>query len=161
MVERILLAVDDSPASLAAAKLAVGLAVGLHARLHVVHVAVDHELAAALSRASLRPHIHSRVSRGRESLLARVSGLATSAGVPVTSELLEGDVVPVVLEEARRCGAGLLVIGRCAHRQQGDPYVGSEARALLELCDLPVVVVPPPQPWDREGSGRPSEQLQG
>ncbi|GAA2168861.1 universal stress protein [Pedococcus bigeumensis] len=144
MITQVLVAVDDSPASLAAAKLAVYLSAGLGARLRVVHVAVDHELAEALAAATPRSHVHGRVARGREALLTRMSALATTAGVEVAALLLEGDVVPAVLHEARVCGADLVVIGRSARGARGDPYVGSQARALIELSDVPVVVVPAP-----------------
>jgi nucleotide-binding universal stress UspA family protein len=145
MITHILVAVDDSPASLAAAKLAVYLAGGLGARLRVVHVAVDHELAQAVAEATQRSHVRTRVAHGREALLTRLSGLAASAGVAVTSALLEGEVVPAVLADARVSGADLVVIGRSARGFRGDPYVGSQARALLELSEVPVVVVPAPE----------------
>jgi nucleotide-binding universal stress UspA family protein len=144
VITQILVAVDDSPASRAAAKLAVYLAAGLGARLRVVHVAVDHELAEALAAATPRSQVPGRVARGREALLTRMSGLATAAGVEVAALLLDGDVVPAVLRDARACGADLVVIGRSARSRHGDPYVGSQARALLELSDVPVVVVPAP-----------------
>jgi nucleotide-binding universal stress UspA family protein len=144
VIAYILLAVDDSPASLAAAKLAAYLAADLGARLRVVHVAEDHELSEALAQASRRPHVHTRVAQGRQALLTRMSGLVASAGVQVASALLDGEVVPALLDDARGCDADLLVIGRSARGSGRDPYVGSQARALLELSDVPVVVVPPP-----------------
>jgi nucleotide-binding universal stress UspA family protein len=143
MIARILLAVDDSPASLAAVRLTSALAAALHARLRVVHVAVDHELGAALRRASANPHPTARVLEGQQALLTRLSTLAGEFGVEVEVGQLTGDVAPALLLDARRWGADLIVIGRSA-RSTGDPYVGSHARQVLEFAELPVVVVPPP-----------------
>ncbi len=48
MIERILLAVDDSPDAWAAARLGVPLAAGLGAELRVMHVVADHQIDALL-----------------------------------------------------------------------------------------------------------------
>jgi len=66
VIERVLLAVDDSPDSLAAARLAVELAGKLVARLRVVSVSADHVLEAAIEAATGRPEVdvaHQRPER--------------------------------------------------------------------------------------------------
>jgi nucleotide-binding universal stress UspA family protein len=143
MIERILLAVDDSQASLAAARLAAGLAAALGARLRVVHVAVDHELGEALRRASERPHAGARAVQGQHALLTRVCALAADAGVEAAGEVLTGPAATALLADARTSEADLLVIGRST-RASTDPYVGSHARHVLEFAEVPVLVVPPP-----------------
>ena len=55
MITRILLAVDDSPGALAAARIAVDLAAHLGARLRVVNVVQDGRLAETLEAASGSP----------------------------------------------------------------------------------------------------------
>ena len=55
-----------------------------------------------------------------------------------------------VLEEARRWHADLVVVGKSARSASGDPYVGAVTRHVLEFCEQPVLVVPPP-PGGRRG----------
>ncbi len=50
-IQRVLVAVDDSPAALRAAHTAANLAAGWHARLHLVTVTADHTLSALLDAA--------------------------------------------------------------------------------------------------------------
>ena len=47
MISRILLAVDNTPDSVAAARVAVELAAALRATLRIVHVSTNHNLDAA------------------------------------------------------------------------------------------------------------------
>jgi nucleotide-binding universal stress UspA family protein len=144
VIERILVAVDDSPASLAAVRLAASLADRLAAQVRVVHVAVDHELGEAVAQVSDQPHAHTRVLDARHALLARVSSLLTSAGVESEAVLLSGEVAPALLADAQRWGADLLVVGKSARTAVGDPFLGSQTRSLLEFAERPVLVVPPP-----------------
>ena len=146
MMDRILVAVDDSPASFAAARVAAALAAALGARLRVVHVAVDHELGEAVARVSDQPHVHTRILEGRQALLSRVSSLTTSAGVVPEAALLTGSIAPAVLGDAHAWGADLVVVGKSARAVVGDPYIGSQTRQLLEFAERPVLVVPPPGP---------------
>ncbi len=149
MISRILLAADDSPDTLAAARVAIDLAGTRHTRLRVVHVATDHVLDRALESASRRPSVETRRAESAATILARIASMATQAGVEVETSLLSGEVVPAVLDFAREWGADLIIVGKSARSASGEPYVGTHARHLLEFSEQPVLVVPP------ERSGRP------
>lgn len=140
MIERILLAVDDSPDSLAATRLAVTLARDLHAELRAVHAVADHQLDAALESATGHP-VGARRGHAVASLFARVSSLAEAEGVAVETQLLGGGVGAAILDAARDWGADLVVIGKSARLAAGEPYVGSLTRHVLEFADEPVLVV--------------------
>ena len=140
MIDRILLAVDDSPDSLAATRLAVGLARELHARLRAVHAVADHEVDVALESATGRP-VGATRGRAVASLFARVSSLAEAEGVAVDTVLLGGGIGAAILDAARDWGADLVVIGKSARLATGEPYVGALARHVLEFADEPVLVV--------------------
>jgi nucleotide-binding universal stress UspA family protein len=142
VIERILLAVDDSPDALAAARLGVELAGGLRAALRVVHVAVDHELDALLQTGTAQPGLASRREDSAASVLARVSDLAATHRIPVTTALLNGEVADAVLDEARTWEADLVIVGRSFRSVSGEPYVGAHTRHILEFADRPVLVVP-------------------
>lgn len=152
MTRRMLLAVDDSPDSLAAARLAVTLARDLGARLRVVHVLVDHELSVALTEATGLRH---EVAAGLvpSHVLNRVAALAGEVGVAVETAMLDGPVGEAVLADARAWAADLVVLGRSRSTTSGEPYVGAQTRHVLEFAERPVLVVPaPPRRSSTQGS---------
>lgn len=148
---RILVAVDDSPAALAGVRLAVDLARCTGAQVRFVHVLVDGELLRALSEVHHDGTLIERRARGVALLLRHVESEASLAGVPSVGISLEGEPGQVLLAEARDWQADLLVVGRADVARPGTAYVGEVARQLLELSDLPVLVVP--QPASVSGSG--------
>jgi nucleotide-binding universal stress UspA family protein len=148
MIQRILVAADDSPDSLAATRLAVQLARELRARLRAVHVSADHGVEATIEAATGAP-VGGRRSEAGVALLARVAALAVAGGVTVETELLTGRVEKGLLEAARDWGADLVVIGKSGRSVVGDPYVGSLTRHVLEFAEQPVLVAPTPAKPDR------------
>lgn len=141
MIRRILLAVDDSAASLAAARAAVEIAAATGATVHVLHVIANNELAAALRAAACTGVPQSAAAA---SLLAHMAGLATAAGVPVQTEHVAGEPARCVLDHARSWPADLVVLGRANRRGPGQPYVGHHTQHILEFAEWPVLTVPPP-----------------
>lgn len=154
MIERILLAVDDSPDSLAAARTAIGLAAALGAPLLVVHVRRNHTFDAALAAAAARPETTARRERSEEAILARIASLAREAEVHVQTRMLDGHVGAQVLDVARSWAADVVVLGRSARARGHEPYVGPHTRHILEFAEQAVLVVPgPPEPprWRAPG----------
>lgn len=139
MISQILVAVDDSPGGLAAAKLAVDLACGLGARLTVLAVHADGQIEQTLAARHSAGCPASAVP-----VLGHVAGLAGRAGVTVVQTQLEGEVAGCVLDQAKASAADLIVIGRSRQSGYGQPYIGSQTRMVLEFSTAPVVAVPPP-----------------
>jgi nucleotide-binding universal stress UspA family protein len=147
MITRILLAVDDSPGALAAARTAVELAAPLGARIRAVHVLRDHVLSDALEAATGHPDLEERRDVAASSVLDHVALLARQAGVDVEQDQLEGEPASCILAQARAWPADLIVIGKSdQERRAGEPYVGSETANVLEFAEQPVLVVAPPRP---------------
>ena len=144
-ISTILVAVDDSPASLAAAELAAGLASALGATMHAV--AVTPLPARAPGHRSPVPQ-----STGN-GLLRYVGRIGERAHLTVVPAALSGQPALQVLAHAREVGADLIVVGRSARHRVGEPYVGSQTRHVLEFADCAVLVVPPPVPPPGSGSG--------
>lgn len=140
MIKRILLAIDDSPDSLAATRLAVSLARELHAQLRAVHAVADHEVDVALESATGRP-IGATRGHAVAALFARVSSLAEAEGVAADTMVLNGGIGTAIIDAARDWGADLVVIGKSARLATGEPYVGALTRHVLEFADEPVLVV--------------------
>ena len=143
MIQRVLLAVDDSPDSLAAARIAIELAGRLQAVLCVVHVSADHVLDTALAAATGRPAARAGREGSAAAILRRVASMATASGVDVETELVTGDIAGAVLDVARTWAADLMIVGKSARSVSGEPYVGVQTRHILEFADRPVLVVPP------------------
>ncbi len=143
MIHRVLLAVDDSADSLAAARLAVELAARRGHLLRVVHVSADGALDEALRTAGASPGVGTRRGLSEAAVLARVRRLALEAGVEVETALLHGEVGRVLLDEVRRWSADLVVVGKSTRATYGEPYIGTVTRHVLEFSERPVLVVPP------------------
>jgi nucleotide-binding universal stress UspA family protein len=142
MIHRVLIAVDDSADSLAAARLAIEEAGRGGRLLRAVHVSADGALDEALRTAGAGPGVGARRGRSEAAVLSRVQRLAAAAGVELETELLHGEVGRVLLEEARRWRADLVVVGKSTRSTYGEPYVGTVTRHVLEFSEQPVLVVP-------------------
>jgi nucleotide-binding universal stress UspA family protein len=165
-MRRILLAVDDSPASLATARAAVQLASECSADVLAVHVLgwpavpgkeagrghgaprTEAEPPAAAGRAggAAGPGSGAAVEPDSIAVLRFAADLARRAAVPIEIMAPEGDPAREILDLAAAWPADLIVLGRSAGRRVGQPYIGSKVRHVLEFSDAPVLVVPPPSP---------------
>ncbi|MGH8866432.1 MAG: universal stress protein [Actinomycetes bacterium] len=143
-LDRILVAVDNSPAALAAVRTAARLAAVHAARVRVVHVLGDDELVQALVTMGRDGTLRERRSREAAALLGHMASIARRAGVQVDTVDLDGEAAPRILEQARDWQADLLVMGRSDRRGPGQPYVGTVTRHVLEFAERPVLVVPQP-----------------
>ena len=126
MIERILVAVDDSAPALAAATFAIELAGEVDAELNVVTV----------TEAGHDPDI----------ILRHVAAIAAEAGIGATlTALSDGKhAFESVLAAAHAWHADIVVMGRSDKRPIGRPYVGSQTEHVLEFTEVPVIVVPEP-----------------
>ncbi len=143
VMRKILLAVDDSPAALEAARAAVDLADGWGATVRAVYVVENHVLAEAIGSASSVAQATERLQRSGHAVLAHVARLGEETGVVVESIELQGEPYQRILEHAGKWGADLVVMGRSDRRGAGSAYVGSETEQVLEFTEQPVLVVPP------------------
>jgi len=147
--DQILVALDGSPAALAAAGVAIQIAQGQDWSVHGLYV-VDETLALdtyadyrrelesdqePTSRAELFNWFESQGGAALEMLAERCQ----AAGVPVTTELLAGGVPDMVARESER--VQLLSIGRRGHGHEGDSHhLGRSFRTIAHHVRLPLVV---------------------
>lgn len=149
-MKRILLAVDDSPAGLAAARTAMALANGTSGQVRAVQVLTDGEVTRELEERSGTAGPHERRERGATAVLKYVADLAERSGVDIETACLWGKPAKVILHEAATWPADVIVIGRAGQRHVGQPYVGSDVRHVLEFATVPVLVVPHPERTGRD-----------
>ncbi len=142
-MRRILLAVDDSPAGLAAARVAVDAAVAWTGELRAVHVLVDGDVQRALASRGGAAAVRGRRDLGAQAVLQHVTDLAVRAGITVETLALEGQPARRILEQADGWPADLIVLGGAGRGRIGEPYVGAQVQHVLEFAQVPVLVVPP------------------
>jgi nucleotide-binding universal stress UspA family protein len=145
----IIVAVDGSPAALAAAGIAIQIARSQALSVHGLYVvdetlALDtyanyrHELVSnrePASRAQLLTWFESQGNAALQLLEARCQ----AAGVPVTAELMAGGVPEMILRRSEQ--AQLLAIGRRGHGHEADPHhLGGSFRTIARHTNLPLVV---------------------
>ena len=141
-MHRVLVAVADSPASLAAVREAVALAARLPAELRALHVVSDGVLADLLGALDGTPGLPARRDAASSSLLRHVAEIAARAGVPAATVQEEGDVARSILRHAHEWPADIVVIGRTSRRGPGEPFLSGATQRVLEFTDRPVLVVP-------------------
>lgn len=144
-IRKILVPIDGSEASQAAHRLALDLAGAYRAALILLYV-VDSSVLEELSRLSgqERPRlIHDMEESGR-SLLTSLSREAERQAVKATVDMHHGMPDEVIMQEAARHGADMIVMGKIGRKGHRRSLVGSVTERVLEASDLPVLVVSPP-----------------
>ena len=145
MYQRILVPSDGSPTSQRALEEALGLArqVGQGAQLellHVVEIILFPDSEIYFNNAELQKIMRS----SGEKILAQAEKMVRRAGIAVQKRLLEADgerIATVIVEEARRWPADLIVIG--THGRSGFSRIlfGSVAEGVVHTADVPVLLV--------------------
>jgi nucleotide-binding universal stress UspA family protein len=119
----IVVAVDDSEASAAAATFALTIARALGTPVHLVHVALGSDAVPAA--------------------LHTVARDAAAAGVVCSTEIRHGAVVDTLITAAGERGASMLATGTHGRGGLGRLLLGSVAEGLIRGAVLPVLVVRP------------------
>jgi len=140
--ERILVPTDGSSAARAAESIAIGLALAFHGRVRFVVVIDTARIVSELTMGTDRDVTAelTRLKPVAQQVLDDVTRLAAEAGVPAEADLLDGDVVDRVLEDAAAWHADAIVIGTHARSHSFFPTLGSKTHELLRRSTLPVLV---------------------
>ena len=145
MYQRILVPIDGSPSSQRALEEALGL--GQQAGqgtqlelLHVVEIILFPDSEIYFNYAELQKIMRS----SGEKILAEAEKMVRQAGVAVQKRLLQADgerIANVIVEEARRWPADLIVIG--THGRSGFSRIlfGSVAEGVVHTADVPVLLI--------------------
>jgi len=154
---RIVVATDGSRSASPAVRFAARLASTIpKARLVILTVStLSADLALTppgfVRALDLRPALDRADRRAAEKILrdaARQARLGRRATVRYYKPARRLFAADAILEEARREGADLIVLGRTGRSSFGDIVLGSVARRVLALAGRPVALVPrrPPKP---------------
>ncbi len=148
-MKRLLVAVDFSPVTDHALRVAADLSAGLGATLVVLHVAdpdpefMGYEagptsVAEGVARTRVREanELHDRV----ETLRAR--------GIDAEALSRQGPIAETILESGADLDADLIIVGSHGHRGAYHALIGSVTRTVVNRSRIPVVVVREPAKAD-------------
>jgi nucleotide-binding universal stress UspA family protein len=140
-LNRILLATNFRPSSIAATSLARELAAGTKAELHAVYVIGDYfEQISVMFPEGAR----AALSRMRAEVSDRMKSFAGEGGGRVATHIAEGRPYAEIVRLAEKTDADLIVIGTSVHASLfgGAPALGSEIERVVRNAPCPVLCVP-------------------
>lgn len=138
----VIVGIDFSPSAERVLRAAADLARGLGARLHVVHAAAPEPTFVGYDRPGGPRDRDDRAAELTEEHRQLHDLVETIDGVDVVPLLVMGTTVDVLLDEARKHDATMVVVGSHGHGALRKLLVGSTADAVLRHADRPVLVVP-------------------
>ncbi len=140
-LNRILLATNFHPSSLAATHLARELAAASHAEMHAAYVIGDYfeQISMMFPEAE-----HSAVSRMRAQVEERMQSLAFESDGHILTHIAEGRPYAEIVRLAAETESDLIVIGTSVHASLfgGAPLLGSEIERVVRNAPCPVLCVP-------------------
>lgn len=145
MYTHILVPVDGSPTSDRGLKEAVKLAKLTGARLRLIHVVDELVYATGMDGVgAMTADLIPLLREGGERILKTCKARVEASGVPVETALFDsfaGRVCDLVVAEATRWHADLIVLGTHGRRGVGRVFMGSDAEQIVRLATVPVLLV--------------------
>ena len=150
MYERILVPIDGSPTSTRGLDEAIKLARLTGASIMLLHM-LDLWGLVEVSEAgmALTPQMIASYKEAGESVLAEALKRVQAAGGRAETRLVDTHKVrlaELVIDEAQRWKADLIVIGTHGRRGMARLMLGSDAEQVLRLATVPVLLVRAPEP---------------
>lgn len=145
MYKRILVPVDGSATSRRGLRAAVDLAKAQRASLVILNVVDAMPVFASLDGiVAYDPGILEALRKGGKAILVRAAAEAKKRGVKaktVLAENLAGRVADVIVRQAKKRRADLLVIGTHGRRGLSRMVMGSDAELVVRYAPAPVLLV--------------------
>ena len=140
-MERILIAIDGSPASDEAVEFGVELAAEQDAAVIFVHVVRPLDVVPMNCfgmAAGAQPH---EVTEEERQPLAEATAAAEAHGVRATAKLLAGDAVDEIVACADNLDVDLIVVGSRGHGTLTSALFGSVSRGVVSESKRPVLII--------------------
>lgn len=145
MYKRILVPVDGSDTSTRALVAALQMARESGGSVRIVHVIEELAQVIAYDPYGAYPGDLSKIMHDSgQTLLAEAMSVARSAGVSAEQQLVEARgqrLAEVVIDEASRYKADLIVVGTHGRRGLGRVLLGSGAEQIIRQAPIPVLVI--------------------
>jgi len=144
MYKRILVPVDGSATANRGLKEALRLAKAHRARLCLLHVVEEFFIAQAGEAVVYAEEMFDALRANGRKILTRAEAAARNRGVPARPVLVESIAQPVaevIVRQARRWKADLIVLGTHGRRGLRRVVLGSDAEHVVRLTPVPVLLV--------------------
>ena len=144
-MKKILAAIDFSPTSSEALRVAEELTAACEGQLWLVHVAapdpgfVGYDVGPQTVRDSRAHMLHKEHGQ-----LQKLASALRMKGLDTLSLLIQGPTVKKILEEAERLEVDTIVIGSHGHGTFMKMLLGSVSGGVLKASKIPVMIVPSP-----------------
>jgi nucleotide-binding universal stress UspA family protein len=145
-LDEILVAVDFSGGTEHVLAVAARVAAASGASVHLLHVAAPEPGFVGYDKAGGPEDRDHRADELRDEHqgLGVLADAMKDSGITVKPLLVKGATIEVILGEANRLGADLIVVGSHGHGAMHRFLVGSTPDALVRQSEIPVLVVPVP-----------------
>ncbi len=145
LFQNILLVVDGSEASVAAANFAVRLAASMHAPVAAVYIVdtatMDYLMQMRIFVSDERQEYEADLERTGQRYLDYVSTIATKQDVAVEKILQRGSFHQTVLQLARARNVDVIVLGGWLRTVTRKDATSVERQLILDEADCPVLVI--------------------
>ncbi|MXS86524.1 universal stress protein [Nitrosomonas sp. HPC101] len=147
MYQKILVPLDGSLTSNLALQEAIKLAKQMNARLELVHVYEDAIYLVDenyFNYEELQKTIHSC----GEKVLVSAAETVRASGIPVETRLIPSNnerIATILMEEAKRWQAELIVIGTHGHSGFSRLLLGSVAEGVVRIAAIPILLIRDPE----------------
>ena len=144
MYERILVPVDGSETSRRGLEEAIKISKALGGQLRLVHIVDDSALAMNPEAGIAAAPLVEDFAEGGKEILENARKLVDAQGISaevVLHENFTGRIADLIVDEARKWGADLIVMGTHARGGIKHAVLGSDAEAVLHGADVPVLLV--------------------
>jgi nucleotide-binding universal stress UspA family protein len=143
MYRNILVPIDGSQTARCGLDEAIRLAQALRSRISLLHVVSSTPWLSASGMPVAKDVVELLRSQG-ETLLSEGVAAVHAAGLEVTPKLTDSfgqDAGPVIVAQARTCGADLIVCGTHGRRGLRRAVMGSDAEHVVRHAPVPVLLV--------------------
>jgi nucleotide-binding universal stress UspA family protein len=143
-IQRILVPTDFSPTSDIALQYAIDLSQPLGSSIHLLHVIDDSSFSAAYPEGVYFPEvpeIRDRLRSDAEDQLKGAAARCASAGVPATTEVVNGLPARTIAQTAKTRATDLIVMGTHGRGAFAHLMLGSVAERVVRIAPCGVLTV--------------------
>lgn len=147
MYQRILVPVDGSDTARRGLEEAIKLSKALGARVKLVHIVDESVLALNPETGVAAAPLVEDFEASGKAILEEARAYVGAQGIDAETALHEnftGRVADLILDEARKSGADLIVMGTHGRRGLRHAVLGSDAEAVVRGSNVPVLLVRAP-----------------